>query len=109
MSRFPLEQMIASLRLASTSPNDGTNGVSTVPGADVVVMAFSLLSHAAVWLGQPRDVRELLGRLLGEQREQRPGRDPSHDADPPQRGGLALVAVVRAEEADRLPVLVGEL
>src|SRR5690349_7407971 len=100
MSRLPLEQMMASLRPVSTSPKAGTIGSSLV-----MVMSV-LLSHAAVGLGQPGDVRELLGRLLGEQPEQVLGRDAADDADPSQGGGLALLAEVLAQEADRLPVLV---
>ena len=66
-------------------------------------------SHAAVGLGQPGDVGHLLGRLLREQREQLLGRDAADRRDPAQRRGLALLGEVLAQEADRLPVLVGQL
>src|SRR6478672_5181557 len=99
--------MMASLRPLSGSPNEGTMGA-----ASVVVMRVSSgsrASDAATRLGQPRDVRQLLGRLLGEEREERLGRDPSDGAHPAQRGRLALVCEVLADEPDRLPVLVGQL
>src|SRR6478672_6899948 len=106
MSRLPLEQMIASLRSVWASPNDGTTGWVSVT---VMSLSFTRASHAAVRLGEPRDVGELLGRLLGEQLEQGLGRDPADDADAAQGRGLALLRVVLAQEVDRLPVLVGEL
>ena len=60
-------------------------------------------------LGRPDDVGELLRRLLREQLEQALGREPAHGRDAAQRGRLALVGEVLAQEADHLPVLVGEL
>src|SRR4051812_591058 len=105
MSRLPLEQMMASLRpVASSSPKSGT-----IAGAVSVVMAEPLFSDAAVRFGQAGDVRELLGRFLREEREQLLGRDAADGGHAAQGRGLALFAVVLAEERDRLPMRVGQV
>src|SRR4051812_13341301 len=70
---------------------------------------WSLSSHTSLGLGQAGHVRELLGRLAGEQREQRLDRDTGSGADAAQRGRLPLNLVVVAKEADEFPVLVGHL
>src|ERR671911_960594 len=106
MSRLPLEQMIASLRSPSaSSSNEGTRG--DVP---VDVMSVSCGgSHATAGLREPGDVGHLLGRLLGEQDEQLLGGYPTHCRHAAQRGGLALLREVPAQELDRLPVVVTHL
>src|SRR3954447_2145945 len=104
MSRLPFEQMIASLRPAcSSSSNEGT-----IAGADaVVVVIASPLSHTAVGLRQPGDVGHLLAGPLGEERELLLDRDAADRLHAPRRRRLTAVRVVRAEEPDGLPVLVG--
>src|SRR5665647_1307141 len=108
MSRFPLEQMMASLRpVSSSSPKFGTIGASLM--SLMVVAPPSWLLHAAVRLGQPGDVGHLLGRLLGEELELALGGDSADRLDAPRRRGLALLLEVLAEEPDQAPVLVGHL
>src|SRR3954454_9180338 len=72
-------------------------------------VSLSRWSDAAVRLWQACDVGKLLGRLLREELEQRPGRDAPQYADPAQGRGLALRGEVVAQEVDRLPVLVGQV
>src|SRR5450756_1076364 len=108
MSRLPLEQMIASLRPdSSSSPKFGTIGAFFLTA--MVIASPSWLLHAAVGLGQPRDVGHLLGRLLGEELELALGGDSADRLDPPRCRSLALLLEVLAEEPDQAPVLVGHL
>src|SRR6266496_2821648 len=104
MSRLPLEQMIASLRsVLMSSPKSGaTSGVISV------VLMTGPFSHATARLGQAGDVGHFLGRLAGEQGEQLLHRNPSERRHPAQGRGLAVRRVVGAQEADRLPVILGE-
>src|SRR5690242_1272933 len=105
MSRFPLEQMMASLRpVPSSSPKSGTRS-----GLVSVVMAQTPSSHAAVRFGQAGHVRKLLGRFLGEEGEQLLGRDAPDGRHAAESGGLALFAEVVAEERDGLPMCVGQV
>src|SRR6266487_576793 len=103
MSRFPLEQMIASLRpVCSSSSKLGTIAgllwVSVIAVAPLSIAKDSGSSHAAVWLGQSGDVGHLLRRLLGEQDELLLNRDAADGLDAPRGGGLALGLVVLAQE-----------
>src|SRR6478672_11614311 len=101
MSRLPLEQMMASLRSLVSSPKSGTTRGS-VPGVSVVTVmtiSFSLRSsHAAARLGQPGDVRHLLGGFAGEQLEQGLHRDAEPAAHPAQGRGVAGVGLVGPQE-----------
>src|SRR5690348_11485065 len=123
MSRLPLEQMMASLRVLSAPVSNwgtgaGAGTVALVPEAvcvaAVVVMAGFLCvcrvggSDATVRLGKACDVGHLVRRLLREQREELLDGDAGQGADAAQGGGLALVGVVLSKEADRLPVCVSE-
>src|SRR5659263_100285 len=107
MSRLPFEQMITSLRPAeASSSKEGTKGWSVMWFPIRVLMGGS---DAALGLGQPGDVGHLLGGLAREQGEEPLHREAHLGGDAAQGGGLAHGVVVRAEELDDLPVVVGQL
>src|SRR5664279_5216481 len=103
MSRLPLEQTNTSLRSVSSSSKLGTMGTGLV---SLMVMSFPDLD-AAGWLGQPSDVRHLLGGLLGEERELLLDGHPARGLNAPGGGGLALDEVVLTQEPDESPVRLG--
>src|SRR5215211_3079233 len=98
MSRLPLEQMMASLRPPAVSSSKFGTIAGVVWVVIAVVIAEVSVSDAAVRLGQAGDVGHLLGRLLGEQGEQRLGRDTGEGGHSTDGRGLALGLVVLAQE-----------
>ena len=96
------------LRVVEVGDDGGGCGAAVVVMAGLLVAGWSWWSDAAVRLGQARDVGHLLGRLLREQGEQLLDGDAAAGGDAAQGRGLAGLGEVGAQEAEDLPVLVGQ-